>query len=79
MTLKRAQELLNGSIPHKKQRYAVDNGRAFIGKQDNQDGWHGYPAGWVEVPESVRQQFLKDDVVKRHDLGRYWRRQNDAP
>ena len=78
ITLKRAQEMLNESFSHKKQRYSVDSGRVFIGKQDNQGGWHGYPAGWVEVPESVRQHFENAGIVRKRDFSRNWRWQDDV-
>jgi filamentous hemagglutinin len=78
ITLKRAKELLDASFLHKQQRYAVDSGRAFIGKPDNLGRWHGYPVGWVEVPESLRRKFEKAGLVRNRDFQRHWRRQNDV-
>ena len=77
ITLDRAAGMLSESFHHKQQRYAVDQGRVFIGKTDNRDGWHGYPAGWREVPETVRQHFLKSKAVQNRDLSRYWERSDE--
>ena len=63
ITITRAKVMLSASFLHKQQRFAVDQGRVFIGKADNRGGWHGYPAGWREVPETVRQHFLKGGAV----------------
>ncbi|MBF0213982.1 MAG: hypothetical protein HQM00_10545 [Magnetococcales bacterium] len=70
-----AQKLLEDSEPHpqsgKKARYATRDGLAFEAYPDNQGGWHGYPIGWNEVPEKIRNKWLKEKVIKRIDVRKY--------
>jgi hypothetical protein len=70
----RARELLQSSLVEGKQRYAVDQGRAFCAQQHDaaKNRWHGYPIGWRDVPASVRQQLLKSGAVTSRDMKRYW-------
>jgi hypothetical protein len=69
-----AQGLLDQSELDGAKRYATHDGRAFCGQSED-DGrhWHGYPVGWVEVPESLRQRFVRRGVVKRSDIKRNWK------
>ncbi len=77
VAIERAEGLLRESFLYKRQRFAVDRGRVFVGKADNCGGWHGYPAGWREMPETVRQHFLQSGAVQHRDLSRYWERSDD--
>jgi len=72
--LPQAQQLLKDSLSDGQHRYAVSNGRPFKGQDDGTGVWHGYPVGWVEVPESVRKSFRDSNLVKRHDIQRFWKR-----
>ncbi len=72
--LDRAKQMLKDSIAHGRQRYAVDSGRPFAGQDNGSGVWHGYPVGWSEVPETVRNDFQKTGLVKRHDINRNWKR-----
>ena len=67
-----AQELLEGSVLDGNKRYAVHEGRAYCAQQHREDVWHGYPVGWVEVPEYLRRRWLRGDAVNRREIGRYW-------
>lgn len=72
ITPRRSKELLATSITDGNQRFAVDQGRAFAGRQHAPGRWHGYPVGWKEVPAKVVQQFLESELVTRQDVKRYW-------
>ncbi|MBF0143649.1 MAG: hypothetical protein HQL57_00075 [Magnetococcales bacterium] len=70
-----AQKLLTGSEAHpqsgKKVRFATHNGLAFAAYPDNQGGWHGYPIGWNEVPDKIRNNWLKEKLISRRDVRKY--------
>lgn len=72
--LARARELLQSSLPEGKQRYAVDQGRAFCAQQHDpaKNRWHGYPIPWREVPASVRRRLRESGAVNPRDIKRYW-------
>ena len=53
-------------------RYAVYEGRAYCAQQDGNDRWHGYPVGWVEVPERLRRRWLNEDRLRRRDIRNHW-------
>jgi hypothetical protein len=53
-------------------RYAYHEGKAYCGKEHQPGRWHGWPVGWVEVPEKLRTQWVKGGKVKRQDIERYW-------
>ena len=46
------QQLLEESELVGNRRYAVYEGRAYCAQQHGDDRWHGYPVGWVRVPET---------------------------
>lgn len=66
------QTLLVQSEAVDEKRYACHQGKAYCGKEHLPGRWHGWPVGWVEVPEKLRAQWLKDGKVKRQDIQRYW-------
>ncbi len=67
-----AQALLDSSVLFEGHRYAASDGVAFKG-QGQSEVWHGYPVGWMEVPETVRREMVVRGLVKRHDINRHWR------
>jgi hypothetical protein len=53
-------------------RYAIHCGRAFKATSNHQGVWHGWPVGWVEVPEYLRLQWRDEGKLKKRDMNRYW-------
>ena len=53
-------------------RYATHEGRAYCAQEHGADVWHGYPVGWVDVPESLRRTWLKQRRLKRRDVKKHW-------
>ena len=67
-----ALELLKNSELDGDKRYAVHQGRAYCARQHSEDAWHGYPVGWVEVPEYIRRKSLRHGQVSRRDIRSNW-------
>lgn len=68
----RAQDLLIQSIPHKDKRYAVLDGKPFLGQNHRENKWHGYPVTWKEVPSELRPRLRDRFGVKNRDVQRHW-------
>ena len=70
-----AQALLAESEVHpntnKKARYATHDGLAFEAYPDNRGGWHGYPVGWHEVPDKIRNKWLREKRIQRRHVRKY--------
>ncbi len=71
-------ELLDQSIEFDNRRFAAYQGKSFVG-QCSGGVWHGYPVGWVEVPEPVRREFVASGTVRRSDQRKHWTRHYDEP
>ncbi len=70
-----AQALLNTSettVQAPSKRFATDGCRAFCGQEHAPARWHGYPVGWKEVPEPLRQKWLNEGRVRRSDVRKFW-------
>jgi hypothetical protein len=67
-----AQQMLTESELSDQTRYAVREGRAFCARQHAPDVWHGYPVGWVRVPERLRRKWLDEQRVRRRDIRTHW-------
>ena len=67
-----AQQLLEESEAAEDSRYSVYEGRAYRAQQHGEDAWHGYPVGWVEVPEKLRNKWRKEGRLRRKDLREHW-------
>ena len=67
-----ALELLRNSEPDGDKRYAVHQGRAYCAQHDHEGVWHGYPVGWVEVPEYIRRSLQRRRQVSRREIRTYW-------
>lgn len=67
-----AQQLLLTSERAGNKRYAVFEGRAFCAQQHGDDVWHGYPVGWMNVPVTIRKQWLEAGDVQKRDIRRNW-------
>ena len=67
-----ATDLLNDSEIDGNKRYACYQGRAYCAQQPREGLWHGYPVGWVDVPERFRRKWRKIGKVSRRDIQRYW-------
>jgi hypothetical protein len=69
-------EMLMNSILDGDKRYAVFNGLAYAAQchrmVDGKEFWHGYPVAWVNVPESIRKQWIKENKVKRSMVSKFW-------
>lgn len=77
LTIKDVLRLLREeSVLHGQARYAIHEGRAFKATANHEGIWHGWPVGWVEVPESLRLQWRKEDKLKKRDMTRYWIAEN---
>lgn len=68
-----AQQLLDNSVPDGDKRYAIYAGRAYCAQQHDADRWHGYPIGWVEVPERIRRNWQTEKLVQRRDVRKHWK------
>ena len=66
------QELLEGSVLVGKKRYAAHEGLAYCAQGDANDIWHGYPIGWSEVPEQLRNYWKQQDLVTRKQIRDNW-------
>ncbi len=73
----RAAELLLSSSEWDGRRYATDGVRAYAGAQHRPRVWHGWPVGWMEVPEPLRREWVGADCVKRRDIAKWWRLDDD--
>lgn len=67
-----ARQLLEGSELQGGKRYAVHGGRAYCAQDNGADVWHGYPVGWVDVPEPLRRRWLREGRVQRREIKRHW-------
>jgi hypothetical protein len=67
-----AQRLLLGSEAVGDKRFAVHDGKAYCAHCHGVDRWHGFPVGWVEVPLTVRNKWLKSGLISRRDIKTYW-------
>jgi len=72
ITTANAQALLEGSELDGKIRYATWEGRVFEAQEHQPGRWHGYPVGWVEVPEKLRRKWQTDGLVSRRQIDEYW-------
>ena len=63
--------LTDSELVHDK-RYAVYEGKAYCAQQHGAGEWHGYPVGWVEVPQTLRNKWLKEGCLRRRDVRRHW-------
>ena len=67
-----AQQMLAGSELSDDTRYAVREGKAYCARQHAPDAWHGYPVGWIRVPERLRRRWLDEQRVRRRDIRAHW-------
>lgn len=67
-----ATRLLSRSHPANGKRYAVYEGRAYCAQEHRTGVWHGYPVGWVEVPETLRRKWMRDGCLRRRDVQKHW-------
>lgn len=59
-----AQRLLDNSILHGKQRYAIFNGIPYAGKSDKTGTvWHGHPVGISKVPAEVVKIWSEAGII----------------
>jgi hypothetical protein len=72
LTVELAQQLLNKSEIDGKCRWMTFDGRAFCGEEHRPGYWHGYPVGWVEVPEKIRRRWQAAELVTRRQINDYW-------
>jgi hypothetical protein len=74
ISIETAQKLLEQSVEAGNKRYAVHNGRAYCAHCNPDGKWHGHPVGWEEVvPETIRIKWLKEGLITRSDIKRYWK------
>ncbi len=62
--------MLAGSEAVGRKRYAEHGGRAYCAQEHRADTWHGYPVCWREVPESLRDKWIKAGRLRRRDVKR---------
>jgi len=67
-----AARMLKDSVLDGTKRYSHHLGKAFAAQEHLAGCWHGYPVGWVEVPPSIRQNWLSNKVIQKQDLKRNW-------
>ena len=68
----KAQTLLLESVKVGKKRYAVHEGKAYCAQQHGKDLWHGYPVGWMDLPQSSRNQWISQNRLKRREVRKHW-------
>lgn len=69
------QHLLDTSEPtpgKEEPRWSTDGTRAYAARRHADDRWHGHPAAWKEVPESLRSRWVRDGRIAKRDVRRYW-------
>jgi len=71
-------DLLQASVLSGKKRYATDGERAFAGEEHATGVWHGWPVGWMEVDEKVRNTWVDEGRVKRSSVQRHWQKHQEA-
>lgn len=71
-----AARMLRNSVIDGKKRYAHHDGRAYVAQEHQVGCWHGYPVGWVEVPASIRGDWLASKQIRNKDLKRHWESTN---
>lgn len=67
------EELLATSVLWGAKRYSTDGVRAFAAEEHDPGAWHGWPVGWVEVPEPIWREWVREGRVKKNDIRRHWR------
>ncbi len=67
-----ARQLLDESVLWEGRRYAVYNGKAYCAREHQPNRWHGYPVGWVEVPQKLALQWIREQRLSKRDRKRYW-------
>ena len=72
VSLEVAERLLRNSEPDGHKRYAVFEGQAFCAQEHAQGTWHGYPVGWVQVPEAIRSRWRAEGALRKRDMRRNW-------
>ncbi len=68
----RADELLESSELFGDKRYATFGDRAYCAQEHRQGAGHGYAVGWKEVPDSIRRRWVKQQIVRRQAIRKYW-------
>ncbi len=71
LNLETVQKLLEDSVPSDNKRYATWRGQAFAG-QGHDDTWHGYPVGWREVPQAIRNRWRRQRLIDRANIKKHW-------
>ena len=67
-----ASDLLNGSESDGNKRYAFHEGKAYCAQDNGHGAWHGYPVGWVDVPERLRRKWTREGSVSRRQIRENW-------
>lgn len=57
--------------PTSGRRFATARGMAFEAKSTEDGTWHGYPIHWVDVPNELRRQWLREGKVTRREIKRF--------
>ena len=63
-----ADAMLTESVLDGGRRYATRKGVAFVADPSGDDTWHGYPVPWQDVPRNVRDAFVSEGRVTRHQI-----------
>lgn len=67
------QDLLQDSVLWSDgKRYALCDGRAYCAQESGSNRWHGYPVGWVEVPEALRRKWRDEGKITKKDMRANW-------
>jgi hypothetical protein len=53
-------------------RYSTCDGRCYCAQEHRPDHWHGYPIGWLEVPELLRRQWRDTGEISKQDISKNW-------
>lgn len=68
-----AKQLLQNSVVHGRQRYAIHDGRCYCAKEHAPDCWHGHPVDWIEVPAPIVNGFVRAGTLSRRDKRKHWK------
>ena len=52
-------------------RYATRKGIAFKAVLSNDGTWHGYPVPWDQVPQGLKERWIREQKVFRRDILKY--------
>ena len=66
-----AAALLAASELDGNKRFAVYDGMAYCAQEQRPGVWHGYPVGWIDVPDHIKKKWKHAQLVTKGQLKKY--------